>query len=137
MILRLVVVDASALVEYLLRTWRAGAIAGVIESAEADLHVPALCDVEFASALRRALRTSVLSTDRAAEALRDYRDLPITRHGHLGLLSKILALRENFSAYDAAYVVLAHGLGASLLTADDRLARAVQTHTELETLTTR
>ncbi len=108
---------------------------GVIESAETDLHVPALCDVEFASALRRALRADLLSTGRAAEALRDYRDLPITRHGHLGLLSNILALRENFSAYDAAYVVLAQGLGASLLTGDERLARAVHAHTDLETPT--
>lgn len=102
-----------------------------------DLHAPALCDVEFASALRRALRTGLLSTDRADEALRDYRDLPMTRHGHLGLQSKIIALREHFSAYDAAYIVLAQGLGASLITADERLARAVQTHTELQTLSTR
>lgn len=134
--MRLVVVDASALVEYLLRTGRAAGVAGVIESSDADLHVPALCDVEFAWALRRALRVNILSTDRAKAALADYRDLPITRHGHLGLLTRIIDLRETFSAYGAAYVVLAQGLGASLLTADERLARAVQAHTELEMLST-
>lgn len=119
-----------------MRTRRAAGIAGVIESADTDLHVPALCDVEFASALRRARRADLLSTERAVEALRDYRDLLITRHGHLGLLAATLAWRENFSAYDATYVVLAESLGASLLTADERLARAVQAHTDLETLPT-
>jgi len=33
-------------------------------------------------------------------------------------------LRENLSAYDAAYVALAEALDAPLLTLDERLARA-------------
>jgi predicted nucleic acid-binding protein len=33
-------------------------------------------------------------------------------------------LRANFSAYDAAYVALAEGLGAVLMTRDARIARA-------------
>jgi predicted nucleic acid-binding protein len=120
--------------EYLLRTERAPPVIRVIESADTDVHVPALCDIEVGSALSRALRAGVLAADRAAQALRDYQDLPITRHGHLRLLSAIVALRENFSAYDAAYVVLAESLGASLLTADERLAHAVLTRTGLVTL---
>jgi predicted nucleic acid-binding protein len=38
-------------------------------------------------------------------------------------------LRNNFSASDAAYVVLAEALDAELLTADDRLAKSVRAHT--------
>lgn len=91
---------------------------------ETDLHVPALCDVEVAAGLRRAVLQRALSVQRAMLALEDYRDLPLTRHGHLALLPRILQLRANLSAYDAIYVALGEQLGAALLTADARLRRA-------------
>lgn len=75
--------------------------------------------------LRRGLLTRVLPADRAAEALENYLDLPLTRHGHEALLERVLALRENFTAYDGAYVALAELLGAPLLTADHSLRRAL------------
>jgi predicted nucleic acid-binding protein len=99
-------------------------IAETIESPDNDLHVPALCDVEVAATLRRALRLGLLSEGRAREALSDYADLPLSRHGHVSMLDRLLDLRENFSCYDATYAALAEGLGAALLTADARLARA-------------
>ena len=43
---------------------------------------------------------------------------------HGPILGRVLELYENFSVYDATYVALAEALGASLLTADRRLARA-------------
>ena len=88
-----------------------------------DLHVPALCDVEVTSALRGAIRRNLVTTDRAQEALQDYSELPLTRHGHQGLIHRCLELRDVLSAYDATYVALAEGLGADLITADRRLAR--------------
>ena len=96
--------------------------------------MPALCDVEVAAGLRRALLRRALSGERAEEAVRDYLDLPLSRHGHQGLVVRILELRANFSAYDATYVALAEHLGAELLTADERLARAVQAHTKIAVL---
>ena len=72
-----------------------------------------------------------LSPRRAEEAARDYLDLPLVRHGHQRLLARILELRSNFSAYDATYVSLAEELEGQLLTADERLARAVRTHTQI------
>lgn len=93
---------------------------------EVDLNVPALCDVEVAAAIRRAISRKLVSVDRAAIALEDYLDLPLTRHGHQSLLTRILELRANFSAYDATYVALAERLGADLLTADDPLALSVR-----------
>ncbi len=91
----------------------------------AELHVPALCDVEIASALRRLVRQRRIAVGRMTEFLEDYVDLPLTRHQHPRLLPRMLELRENFTAYDAAYVVLAEQLGAPLLTADARLAAAI------------
>lgn len=93
--------------------------------------MPALCDVEIAAVLRRGLLSGALEAGRASEAVTDYRDLPLVRHGHLGLLERALALRANFSAYDAVYVALAEGLGGELLNADGRLARAVREHTSI------
>jgi predicted nucleic acid-binding protein len=44
----------------------------------------------------------------------------------------MFALRQNFSAYDAAtYVALAEGLSGSLLTAAEPLVRAVGEHTAI------
>jgi predicted nucleic acid-binding protein len=126
-----VVTDASAVVEYLLRTPRATAIGMTIEDVEVSLHVPALCDVEVAAVIRRALLSRRLREDRAHEAITDYLELPLTRHGHAALIARILQLRANFSAYDATYVALAEQLGAVLLTADAGLARAARSHTRL------
>jgi len=55
-------------------------------------------------------------------------DLPLSRHGHQHLLARILSLRANFSAYDATYIALAERLGATLVTGDQRLARAAESH---------
>jgi len=96
--------------------------------------VPALCDVEVAAGLRRALIRDLISAERADLALSQYLQLPLTRHGHQALLPRMFELRSNFSAYDACYVALAERLGAELLTADERLTRAAQTHTSVGVL---
>jgi len=82
--MKVVVVDASALVEYLLRTAAASAIEPMLRSAEADLHVPALVDVEVAAALRGAIARGSLQEARASQALQDHLHLPLPRHGHEG-----------------------------------------------------
>jgi predicted nucleic acid-binding protein len=123
-----VVVDAAAIVEYLLRSARGERVRALVEDPAADLHIPALCDVEVASALRGLIRGREIDLDRAREAILDYGDLPLARHGHVPLLRRVLELRENFSAYDGTYVALAEGLTAELLTCDDALAKAVRTH---------
>jgi predicted nucleic acid-binding protein len=128
------VTDASALLEYLLGTSAAARVRATVRLPDVDLHVPALCDIEIVSGLRRAAFRRILSDQRAAEAIEDYKDLPLTRHGHRSLLARILDLRANFSAYDATYVALAEEIGADLLTADNRLARAVEMHTSIATI---
>jgi predicted nucleic acid-binding protein len=74
--------------------------------------------------LRRLVREGTLTASRAEGAIEDLMDLRITRYPHLLLLPRIWQLRHNLSAYDAAYVVLAEKLGATLLTRDAKLASA-------------
>jgi predicted nucleic acid-binding protein len=109
-------------------------IASIVHDRETDLHVPALCDVEVLAGLRRATLRYSLDVDRAGEILEDYQDLPITRHGHLALLSRMFDLRRNFSVYDAAYIALAERTSGAFLTSDARLGRAARTHTEVTVL---
>src|SRR6266542_4062952 len=128
------VVDASVFIEALFGTSRSAPLIGLMEGAKISLHAPALCDVEVTSALVRLVRERVISAERAAGALTDYLDLAIERHGHQALLQRALELRNNFTPYDAVYVALSERLGAPLLTADTRLARAVRLQTSVRVL---
>jgi predicted nucleic acid-binding protein len=116
--------DASAAVDWLLQTSAGQRIEQRIYSRNESLHAPHLLDLEVAQVLRRLLREGALSAHRADEAIRDLLDLRVTRYPHFVLLPQIWQLRHNLSAYDAAYLVLAQKLGATLVTRDGRLASA-------------
>jgi predicted nucleic acid-binding protein len=118
------VLDASALVELLLHTPAGELVAARVADPNEGLHVPHLVDVEVAQALRRYVRTGDLKAAEAADVLADLHALDLQRHAHEPLLDRIWSLRENLSAYDAAYVALAEVLDTQLLTCDGRLSRA-------------
>ena len=65
-----------------------------------------------------------MSRERALASLEEMAEFPITRHLHEPLIECIWERRENLTAYDAAYVALAEGMGATLITCDARLANA-------------
>lgn len=134
--MRRIVTDASALVEFLLRTELGRAAEAVITDPDTDLHVPSLCDVEVAAVVRRLSLSGRLETGRAREALSDYLDLPLRRHGHQRILTRLFELRENFSAYDASYLSLAESVGGALLTTDGPFGRAARRHGTVEVLST-
>jgi predicted nucleic acid-binding protein len=119
-----IVLDASAALDWLVQTAAAQRIESRIFSRNQSLHAPELLDLEVAQVLRRLVREGALSASRAEGAIQDLLDLRITRYPHSLLLTRIWQLRRNLSAYDAAYVVLAEKLGATLLTRDARLASA-------------
>jgi predicted nucleic acid-binding protein len=119
-----IVLDASAVVELLLGTKQGRSIGVRIADPELGLHAPHLVDVEVAQTLRRYVREGELDADDAASALQDLRSLDLERHSHEPFLERIWRLRENMTAYDAAYVALAEALETTLLTCDGRLARA-------------
>jgi predicted nucleic acid-binding protein len=120
----LIVLDASAAVDWLLQTSVGQRIEERIYSAGESLHAPHLLELEVTQVFRRLSREGSVSASRANEAMQDLLDLRITRYPHLVLLPRIWQLRHNLSAYDAAYVVLAEKLGARLLTRDGSLAAA-------------
>ena len=119
----MIVLDASAIVELLLGTGPGRSIAARIADPALGLHVPHLADVEVTQALRRYVREGEIDAASAASALEDLRALDLERHAHEPLLDRIWALRENLTAYDAAYVALAEALETTVLTCDGRLAR--------------
>jgi predicted nucleic acid-binding protein len=118
----MIVLDASAAVDWLLQTSAGRRIEKRIYSGNETLHAPHLLDLEVMQVLRRLALQGVVSVRRADEAVRDLLDLRLTRYPHLVFLPRIWQLRHNLSAYDAAYIVLAEQLGATLVTRDARLA---------------
>ena len=123
----MIVLDASAAVDWLLQTSAGQRIEMRIYSGKDSLHAPHLLDLEVIKVLRRLVREGTIVATRADQAVQDLLDLRITRYPHFVLLPRIWQLRHNFSAYDASYVVLAEKLGAALVTRDRRLA-AVSGH---------
>lgn len=120
----MIVVDASALLEFLLQTPMGTRVEARLFRDEDEFHSPHLVDVEVTRGLRRLVRAGEVSADRAAEAIADLADLDLHRHAHLDLLTRAWKLRENVTAYDAMYVVLAEALGAKVVTCDTPLAKA-------------
>jgi predicted nucleic acid-binding protein len=120
----LIVVDASTLLEVLLRTPAAKSIEGRLFAPDQTLHAPHLLDVEVAQVVRRYAANGDISADRGRAALTDLAEFPLTRYAHALLLARIWDMRNNLTAYDAAYVALAEALDALLLTRDKRLAGA-------------
>lgn len=116
------VIDASAVVEFLLDASRFPRIEGVL--AGGQVHAPHLIDLEVLNALRAAVHRGFLPQSRAEDVLDDFFALPIERHAHVGLMRRIWDLRHNITAYDAAYVALAESLSVPLLTRDRRLAQS-------------
>jgi predicted nucleic acid-binding protein len=120
----MIVLDASAAIDWLLQTTAGREIENRIYERGESLHAPHLLDLEVAQVLRRLLREGAVSAPRADQAIQDLFDLRVTRYPHFVFLPNIWRLRDNLSAYDAAYVALTEKLGATLITRDARLASA-------------
>jgi predicted nucleic acid-binding protein len=127
-----IVVDASALLETLLRTSAAKAVEDRLFAPRQTLHAPHLIDVEVAQVIRRYAANGEIDGERGRAALGDLADLPLRRYPHDFLLPRIWELRNNLTAYDAAYVALAEALDAPLLTRDWRLATAAGHRARIE-----
>lgn len=128
----MIVVDASALIEVLLRTPAARALEDRLFAPEQTLHAPHLIDIEIAQVIRRYERGGEIDAERGRAALADLADMPLRRYPHDLLLPRMWELRHVLSAYDAAYIALAEALDAPVLTRDRRLAAAAGHHGQVE-----
>ena len=119
----MIVVDASALLEFLLRTAVGAKVETRLFKKFEEFHAPHLVDVEVAQGLRRLVRLREVSAVRAEEALADLVDFDLHRHAHVNLLDRAWTLPDNITAYDAMYIALAEALDAPIVTCDVRLSK--------------
>jgi predicted nucleic acid-binding protein len=117
-----IVIEASAVVDYLLDPQPPRALRDVIS--DETLYAPHLIDFEIASAIRGLLLASKISVTHASRALANFASLTIERVPMTGALRHVLNLRDNFTAYDASYVVLARSLNLPLQTSDAKFKEA-------------
>lgn len=120
----MIVLDASSVVELVLRLPGGDAVARRLDQAESSLHAPHLLPLEVVQTIRCLSALRLITPDLAAAALVDVADLDVVLYEHNDLLPRIWDLRHNLTAYDASYVALAEVLDAPLLTFDARLAAA-------------
>lgn len=119
---RLLVVDASVVVEVLRRSERGDAVAARMRGA--TLATPAHLDAEVLSALGRLVRSGEAEPAEVTRALDRLARLPVERYPIAPLAQRAWALRENVALRDGLYVACAETLSATLLTLDERLARS-------------
>ena len=113
------VVDASAAVTLMLDPGRRG-FASQLTGYD-SLHAPSHFDVECSSAFRKAMLRGILTDEQFTRLVLALPPLPIRRHSTSALLPRMIDLSRNASMYDAAYIALAEGLSADLITSDARL----------------
>jgi predicted nucleic acid-binding protein len=118
-----IVVDASAMLEFLLQTALAPGSKRACFAIGTNF-MPHLIDVEVLQALRRLVRMGELSHGRAEEVVAHLSHLDLHRHVHLDLLARAWKLRDNVSAYDAVYIALSEATAAAIVTCDAPLAKA-------------
>ena len=126
----MIVIDASILTDFLLgRPQAHDALRRELAGRDHEpLRAPELIEPETLNALRRLVARGTVSDRRATEAASDLANTRLVRYPHAPLRERVWELRDNLTAYDATYLALAEGLGASvLLTGDGGLAARART----------
>lgn len=120
----MIVIDTSIVVELVLATPDGFRIQQEIATEPGPVVAPELLDLEVLQVLRRQLRLGKISAERARAAVEALRVLPVKRMQHAPLLARIWELRDNLTAYDAAFIALAEWLGAPCWTRDLKFRNA-------------
>lgn len=128
----MLVVDASAAVLALVDPDIRGKHARTVLASDHEWMVSEHWPVEVFSALHGLCAGGVLHERDAVRALSRLRRTSVHKVVVQDLIARMWALRRNFSAYDAPYVVLAAERDLTLVTGDRRLARAAVAHCRVE-----
>jgi predicted nucleic acid-binding protein len=118
-----IVIDAGAFLEVLLRSASGVAVEALLE----DVMAPDLLDAEVLHRLVRAEQGGVLEPAQLGERVALLYDAPIERVACRELLTAACRFGTAMSGCDAFYAALAGGLRCPLVTTDGRLARIATT----------
>jgi len=119
----LIVIDASAAVEVLLRSESAQEVDAAIHASRPAI-APVHFDAEVYNALRRLYVQRHMDRDRLAIAVDRLERFDIARLEIVSLLPNVVGLVDVIGAHDVFYVLLAISRRCPLLTCDASLARA-------------
>lgn len=119
----MIVIDASAVVELLIRGPLAVSFRDAVWGTGDRVIAPHLLDIEVLSALRSLAAGQRIDKYLTGNMLAELEILPVQRHSHTLLLPRIWELRHNFTAYAAAYIALAEATGAAMRTTVVHLIR--------------
>lgn len=124
-----VVLDTSVVIKWFrqgeILADRALALRTAYLHGDVQIAVPALLAYEITNVLRYK---QDLTTDQVGDAVQSLFDMGLTWVAPTAALmrrSAELAREHNVTAYDAAFAVVAEGLAAIFITADERLARSL------------
>jgi predicted nucleic acid-binding protein len=120
----LIVLDASAAVDYLIDAGALGQWVRETIHDEPEVAAPHLIELEILSSLRKRVERKDVTRRQAVDAISDFGDLALVRYPVTNLLERIWALRSTLTPYDGAYIALSEALGVALVTTDARLARS-------------
>jgi predicted nucleic acid-binding protein len=123
----LIVIDASLALEIAIAAPAGRAVNDRLEAENHAIAAPEIIELEVLQTLRRLCRQGLLDQSGAGMALRIFGAMEIERYSHAPLRRRIWELRDNLTAYDAAYVALAELLDAPLWTRDEKF-RSVPGH---------
>lgn len=116
----MIVIDASLALDIAIATPDGMVLRDRLSRDGGALAAPDVIELEVLQTLRRQLRNDRFTQKRASEALAIFDALEIERFSHRPLRARIWALKDNLTAYDAAYFALAEWLDAPLWTRDEK-----------------
>jgi predicted nucleic acid-binding protein len=128
-----IVIDASVLVEALVRGGATGASARALLSENLAWAAPEHLTVEAFSAVRRLAAGGKITTAQAELALLDLTAVEVDTVPVSELIDVMWDLRHAVSGYDAAFVALARRRNLTLVTADLKLAAAASSWCRVQT----
>lgn len=117
----MIIIDASLAASVMINPADGAALSDRIEAGAGALAAPEILDLEILQVVRRYVRHGG-DAQRVAQGFQTLDDLRIERFAHASLRGRIWELRDNITAYDAAYFALAEVLDVPLWTRDAKFA---------------
>ena len=118
----MIVLDASIVVHVCIDSEDGDDVLKQIFDQPTALAAPDVISLEFIQVMRRYVRIGRMTLEQSQFAFTSFDRLGLNIYAHATLRDRIWSLRDNLTAYDAAYFALAEQLGAPLWTRDRKFA---------------